>query len=162
EVAPDAALQGPWYTPGKVVLVAPLLAQGRAGGVISFQEDDGVVLLARPEREFIRSAVAQAAIAFENARLYKEIRGFNVVLEQRIAERTQELQIERDTLETLNSIALEISSTLDENLLMQSSLSAIARLVGAQRGSIRLLDRETDQLVDSAVLGRTEGTNYTR
>jgi signal transduction histidine kinase len=154
--------QGRWYRETFVVLAMPLISQASVQGVIVLQELSGQVLNARAEQEFIRSAASQAAIAFESARLYEEVRSFNAVLEQRIAERTHELQVERDTLETLNAIALEISSTLDEHLLMQHSLSAIARLVGAEHGSISLLERETEHLVDRAVLGRTEGVGYTR
>jgi signal transduction histidine kinase len=159
---PDQATQGAWYRAAYVVLVMPLIFQGHASGLIVLQEQGGMALLERSEQEFIRSAASQAAIALENARLYAEVRGFNAVLEQRIAERTNELQVERDTLETLNTIALETSSTLDEHLLMQHSLGAIAQLVDATHGSISLLDRETDQLVVSAVLGRTDNVGYTR
>jgi signal transduction histidine kinase len=159
---PNAQQQGAWFQPGHIVLSMPLMAQGRANGVVSIQESGGEVLMNRAEQEFIRSAANQTATSLENARLYDEIRSFNVVLEQRIAERTHELKLERDTLETLNSIALEISSTLDEHLLMQNSLAAVARLVDAQHGSISLLERETEHLVDRAVLGRTEGVGFTR
>ncbi|HEU5088016.1 MAG TPA: ATP-binding protein, partial [Roseiflexaceae bacterium] len=65
-------------------------------------------------------------------------------------------------LSTLNEIALDISNTLDEHLLMESSLTAIAKLVGATHGSIRLLDRETDQLLSSAILGEGKGDSYVR
>lgn len=162
EHAVVAAEQGAWYRPDHVVVAMPLVTQAHTHGVIVFQEEGGRVILERSEQDFIRSATGQAAIAFESARLYDEVRSFNTVLEQRIAARTHELQVERDTLETLNSIALEISSTLDEHLLMQNSLEAVAHLVGASKGSVNLLDRETDQLVDRAVLGRTEGVGYTR
>src|SRR6266511_3785889 len=84
------------------------------------------------------------------------------VLEQRIAERTRELQLERDTLETLHDIALETTSTLDRDALLESSLGALAKLVGVEHGSIMLVEAETEHLIDCAVLGRKETVGYTR
>lgn len=162
EAAPDAAAQGAWYLAPYAVLAMPLVAQRRVTGVIVLQQPGAERFDDRSEQEFVRSAASQTAIALENARLYDEVRSFNAVLEQHIAERTQELQVERDMLETLNQIALEISSTLDENLLMDSSLEALARLVGVQHGSIMLLERETEHLVDRAVLDSKEDLGYTR
>jgi signal transduction histidine kinase/GAF domain-containing protein len=151
-----------WNPEHCYVVAMPLVAQGKASGVIVLLDSERAVLFDRTEQEFLRSAASQAAISIANARLYDEVRSFNHVLEQRIAERTHELQFERDTLETLNAIALEISSTLDEHLLMEGSLNAVAGLVGASHGSIRLLDRETDQLLASAILGEGRGDSYVR
>ncbi|MFO7166684.1 MAG: GAF domain-containing protein, partial [Chloroflexota bacterium] len=160
--APDPAGQGSWYRPPCAVLAVPLVAQRGVTGVIVLQHPTAEQLMDRAEHEFLRSAASQTAIALENARLYEEVRSFNAVLEQRIAERTRELQLERDMLETLNTIALEISSTLDERLLMESSLAALARLVGVQHGSIMLVEPETEHLVDRAVLGEDKDVGYTR
>jgi signal transduction histidine kinase len=95
----------------------------------------------------VRSVASQAAIALENARLYAEVRAFKVKLEARINERTQELR-------TLNEIALEVNSSLDNDTILNNSLTRLAQLIGVEHGSIMLLDRETDQLINSAVLGR--------
>jgi signal transduction histidine kinase/GAF domain-containing protein len=157
-----AANQGPWHRPGCAVLVAPLLAQHQVLGVIAIQDPSTNAMLDRSQQEFVRSASSQAAIALENTRLYDEVRGFNSVLEQRIAERTRELQRERDTLETLHQIALETSSTLDRDSLLKASLSALADLVGVEHGSIMLVEPETEHLVDCAVLGRKDAIGYTR
>jgi signal transduction histidine kinase len=158
----DAAAQGPWYQAPCAVLAVPLIAQGRVIGVIAIQHPTTDVLLDRSQQDFVKSAASQAAIALENARLYEEVRGFNAVLEQRITERTRELQVERDTLETLYAIALEVSSTLDRDTLLDYSLNALAKLVGVEHGSIMLVEPDTGHLVDYAVLGRKEEIGYTR
>ncbi len=158
----DAARQGPWYQPGCVVLAAPLLVQRQAIGVIAILDPAPEGLLDRSQQDFVKSAASQAAIALENTRLYDEILSFNTVLEQRIADRTRELQMERDTLETLHEIALETSSTLDRDSLLEVSLAALARLVGVQHGSIMLVEEDTEHLIDCAVLGRTGTIGYTR
>ncbi len=134
ELEPDAATQGGWYHAPWVVLAVPLIAQSHAIGVIEIQHSEADPLLARTQHDFVKSVASQAAIAFENARLYEEVRGFNAVLEQRIAERTHELQVERDMLGTLYEIALEVSSTLDLDTLLENSLRALAQLVGVNQG----------------------------
>jgi signal transduction histidine kinase len=162
EPRPDPSAQGEWYHPGHAVLAMPLVSQRRASGVIVLQQPAAEQFDDRAEQEFVRSVASQTAIALENARLYDEVRSFNAVLEQRIAERTEELRVERDMLETLNTIALDISSTLDETLLLNSSLEALAKLAGVEHGSIMLVEPETDHLVDRAVLDEKADLGYTR
>ena len=162
EVEPDALAQGAWYQPGCAVLAVPLIAQSHMIGAIVLQHATTETLLDRSQQEFVKSAASQAAIALENARLYEEVRGFNAVLEQRIAERTRELQVERDMLETLYEIALEVSSTLALDMLLHNSLNALARLVGVENGSIMLVEPDTGHLVHRAVLGERGIVGVTR
>lgn len=158
----DAAQQGPWYQPGFAVLSVPMITQRQVIGVIVIQDRSAQTLQNRSQQDFVKSAASQAAIALENTRLYDEVLSFNSVLEQRIAERTRQLQIERDTLETVHQIAMEISSTLDRDSLLQVSLNALAKLVGVKHGSIMLVEPETDHLVDCAVLDRPGEIGFTR
>lgn len=153
--------QSGWHIPAHAILGIPLVTQRGIAGLIVCQGDEPT-LEDRSQQDFARSVASQAAIALENARLYAEVRAFNAVLEERIAERTRELQIERDTLETLNSIALEVSSSLDGDVIMHNSLGTLAKLIGVEHGSIMLLDRETEQLVDRAMLGKSDDVGYVR
>jgi signal transduction histidine kinase len=162
EIEVDPATQGVWYQPGCAVLATPLVAQRQVTGVIVVQDPSAHGLQDRSQQDFVKSAASQAAIALENTRLYDEVRDFNSVLEQRIAERTRQLQIERDTLETLHDIAVETTSTLDRDALLESSLGALAKLVGVEYGSIMLVEAETEHLIDCAVLGRKDTLGYTR
>ncbi len=50
------------------------------------------------EVDLAQSFARQAAVALQNARLYAETKAFNQVLEQRVQERTQELQLAYDQL----------------------------------------------------------------
>lgn len=150
-----------WYIRGRALLTVPLITQRGAVGVIVCQGSNDI-LNDRSEHQYVRSVAGQAAIALENARLYEEVRAFTAVLEERIDARTRELQVERDTLETLNSIAIEVSGTLDEDVIMENTLNTLAQLISVEHGSIMLIDRETDQLVDRAVLGGGRDVGYTR
>ncbi len=160
--APSGVGQGFWYQPGFAIFAAPMLAQGQAIGVIALQDPDANTLSDRSQQDFVMSVASQSAIALESTRLYNEVLSFNSVLEQRIAERTKQLQMERDTLETVNQIAIETSSTLEHASLIEASLNALAKLVNVQYGSIMLVDPELDQLIDGAVLGRSNDRGFTR
>jgi PAS domain S-box len=149
-----APLQINWRIANLAVLTAPLVTQRGIAGIIVCQGDVHT-LADRSQQEFVRSVANQAAIALENARLYAEVRAFNVKLEARINERTQELR-------TLNEIALEVNSSLDNDTIMNNSLTRLAQLIGVEHGSIMLLDRETDQLINSAVLGRHDNVGSVR
>lgn len=150
-----------WHIPDHAVLGIPLITQRGVSGIIVCQGKEET-LEDRSQQDFARSIASQAAIALENARLYAEVHAFNAMLGERIAERTRELQIERDTLETLNSIALEVSSSLDGDVIMRNSLSTLAKLIGVEHGSIMLLDRETEQLIDRAILEKNKEVGYVR
>ncbi|MGQ9547288.1 MAG: GAF domain-containing protein [Roseiflexus sp.] len=150
-----------WRTTHGAVLTAPLVTQSDAAGVIVCQGDT-LTLADRSQQDFVRSVASQAAIALANARLYDQVRAFNAELEEKIARRTNELKVERDTLETLNEIALEVSSSLDSDVIMNNSLTKLAELIKVEHGSIMLLDRETDQLINRAMLGQQDNVGTIR
>lgn len=162
EEQPDVLQGCAWYLAPCTVLAVPLIARHNTRGVIVLQHPTNVVLSDRSQHEFLISAASQAAISLENARLYEEVRGFNAVLEERIAERTRQLQVERDMLQTLYDIALEVSSTLDLDTLLNSSLNALANQIGVRTGSIMLIEPDTGHLVHRAVLGDKAAVGITR
>jgi signal transduction histidine kinase/putative methionine-R-sulfoxide reductase with GAF domain len=110
--------------------------------------------LAQATEESDAMALSQAALATENARLVDEIRRFNADLELRIAERTHELQAERDRLEMLYQLAMQVGSTLHLDALLHEALALLSQLLNVSHGSVMLLDHETEHLVDRAVLGQ--------
>ena len=160
---PQPAEQGQWYQAPCAVLATPLISQDVVTGMIVVQDADPDLKLGRTQQDFVSAVANQSAITLQNAQLYAEVRDFNAVLEQRITERTRELQLERDMLSTLNQIAFEVSSTLDLDMLLDNSLQALAALLGVDRGSVMLIEDDTDHLVDRAMLGRSKDqVGYTR
>jgi PAS domain S-box-containing protein len=162
EMAPDPASQGAWYQPGCGVMAVPLISQDRALGVILLQEPIETEQLNRSHQSFVSSAASQTAIALQNAGLYEEVRNFNSVLEERITDRTRELQTERDMLDTLRKIALEVGSTLDVNTLLEHCLNLLGEIVGVKHGSVMLIEPETEHLVDRAMLGADRDPGFIR
>jgi len=71
-----------------------------------------------------------AAIAIENARLYEEIHHYAVELETRVAERTAELQAERNRLMTIFDSAGEGIQIMDRNFVITYCNPATERITG--------------------------------
>ncbi|MDI7276690.1 MAG: GAF domain-containing protein, partial [Anaerolineae bacterium] len=65
-------------------------------------------------------------------------------LERQVRERTEALQVERDKLAALNTIAETVSHSLLAEEVMASALEAVLKLTGLQAGWITLYDRATE------------------
>lgn len=161
-IQPDAAQQGPWLLPDCGVLAMPMLVSERVMAVVGLQDTDPINHL-RLQQDLVQAVVNQTAIALQNARLYTEVRALNVELERRVAERTRELQDEKDRLATIHQISVEVSSTLDLDSLLETSLQILADITRAERASIMLVEQDGSLLVTRKVLG-VEGDpqNYVR
>jgi signal transduction histidine kinase len=151
--APQPASQGDWYQQGCGVLALPMLVNEQVVAVVTLQDPDPVVQL-RYQQDLVQGVIGQAAIALQNAQLYAEVRSLNVALEQRVAERTRELQDEKDGLATIHAIASEVSQTLDLDNLLNASLQRLAQITQAEHASIMLVEEDDSSLlVTRAVLG---------
>ncbi|MEI8307342.1 MAG: ATP-binding protein [Chloroflexales bacterium] len=153
EITPDATLQGAWYRSGCGVMSLPMLLHDKVIGVVTLQDPNPVEQL-RYQQDLVQGVISQAAIAIQNANLYTEVRSLNVELEQRVEERTRELQTEKDRLATINEISVEVSSTLDLSVLLNTSLTVLANISQAEHASIMLVEQDDSSLlVTRAVYG---------
>lgn len=159
---PDTAMQGPWYLASCGVMALPLIVKDKATGVVVLQDPHPEERFSRSQQDLARALINQSAIALENARLYSKIREFNTELEQLVAKRTSEVQAEKDRLRTVHEISTEISSTLDLDMLLDTSLNALARITNVEYGSIMLLETDTGHLVNRAALGHDSVNTFTR
>jgi signal transduction histidine kinase len=162
EPKPPAATQGSWYQTGCGVFALPINVKGQLLGVVAVQDSVPEERLSRSQQNLALAVVNQAAIAIENARLYARIRQFNTELEGLVAQRTSELQEEKERLATIHEISTEISSTLDLDMLLQTSLEALARITQVEYGSIMLVEADTGHLVNRAMLGQGKINAFTR
>jgi PAS domain S-box-containing protein len=140
---------------GSAWLVAPLVLKGEARGVVVLG-GAGVRPFDRNQVDLVESIVRQAAIALENARLFAEVRALNQDLENRVAMRTRELAEETERVESLYTIARELTFSLDLDKVLDRTLHNITRAVGANHGSIMLLDPVANHLVYRARQGGRE------
>jgi len=99
----------------------------------------------------------QAAIAIENAQLIDRLNAFNEELELQVNRRTQELRAESKRVDTLYTIARELSSSLNLDRVLNEALNRIHETIPVTRGSILLIDDATGYLSYRAAIGRPRG-----
>jgi PAS domain S-box-containing protein len=130
---------------------APLLLNNEVIGVLTvdshkfgaYSWDDAMVAFA---------LASQGAQAIRNGRLFDELRRARDELEQRVIERTAALAMEKERLEIIHRITLELTATLDLEEILQKTLRLIAGAVGVRRASIMLRDPGQGELICRAVL----------
>jgi len=88
----------------------------------------------------------QAIVAIQNGRLFAETQNLASQLEIRVIERTAQLQREQQNTETLLRILTEVSSSLDLDRALNRTLSLLNEAVGAEQGTIMLLQAEDNLL----------------
>ena len=110
--------------PTRAILSVPLLAQDKVIGVISAQSRDPDIYSAE-DQIFLETLASEAAVAFENARLFEELR-------RRLAE-----------LESLSQVSISMTSALDLQPLLENILAA-ARIAipAAEKGTILLAESD--------------------
>lgn len=112
---------------------------------------------------------SQASQAIQNARLFERITNIaaeleeaNTELERRVTERTSDLEAEKQRLEAVHTITLELTSTLHMDEILSKALKMVCQTIGAARGSVMLRDPQTGELICRAVLyddGEVRGEN---
>lgn len=88
----------------------------------------------------------QASIALESARLFAETQRLAEELEKRVVERTAELEREKANTETLLRILSEVSASLDLDRALSRTLALLNEAVGAEQGTIMLLQADDNLL----------------
>lgn len=117
-------------------IALPLISGGGSLGVIGLytplirQEK-----ITEKEMGLLMALANQAAVAIENARLYEETR-----------ESERKLKASNDDLRILNRVALDISSGLDLQELIEKTVTNAIDLVAADVGTIGLYNEESGRL----------------
>jgi len=138
------------------LLMLPLVAGDRVTGLLEL-----VQTTHRPfkkaELQLAQTLANQAAVAIENARLFEQVRSYRDELELRVEERTQALEEERDRVETLYRITSELGASLDLDRVLNRALTLVLDAVGSERGSVFMLDPQTDRIIHKAALWSEPG-----
>lgn len=128
--APDV-LEDPRYVPNvastRSELALPLITSNGVIGALDLQSTD-VDAFSEQSRRILMSFAEQAAVAIENIKLYDEIRRYSVELEDRVRERTAELNRVKDRAEAIlnNSNDAIIMARIDGTI--QQTNRAFGRL----------------------------------
>ncbi|MCZ6679505.1 MAG: AAA family ATPase [Candidatus Poribacteria bacterium] len=102
----------------KSVLCAPLIHQGKLSGIV-YLENNLTTSTFTPDRlQVMKMLCSQIAISLENAQLYAQLEAYNQTLEDRVKERTQELQ---DALHQLKET--------QNQLIIKGKMAALGKLV---------------------------------
>ncbi len=142
------------------VLVLPL-ASGTELRCALFIQMPAHTRFSPAEVELALTVANQASIALESARLFDETQRMAEELEQRVVERTAELEREKANTETLLRILSEVSASLDLDRALSRTLALLNDAVGAEQGTVMLLQSEDNLLHYRAGYGYLTGKTPT-
>jgi PAS domain S-box-containing protein len=135
------------------LLLIPIRATETTQGIVELDNFNTVSAFSEEDQALIESLTQQIALALENARLYAESRRINEELEQRVAERTQELAREHQFTQILLKISTELSSSLDLDMVLNRSLTMLNEATGAEQCNILIARPPEPDLVYRAGAG---------
>lgn len=127
------------------VMAVPMVLGERVFGMLSAQSyrpND----YTEEDLQILSTLANQAVVSIQNGRLFGETQRLAQELEQRVIERTAQLQQEQQNTETLLRILTEVSSSLDLDRALNRTLSLMNDAVGADQGTIMLLNAEDNLL----------------
>ncbi|CAG1011777.1 Alkaline phosphatase synthesis sensor protein PhoR [Anaerolineales bacterium] len=129
----------------KSIVAVPMILGGRTLGMLSVQSYQADVYT-EEDVQILGTLANQAIVAIQNGRLFAETQNLASQLEIRVVERTAQLQREQQNTETLLRILQEVSSSLDLDRALNRTLSLLNEAVGAEQGTIMLLQAEDNLL----------------
>lgn len=127
------------------ILAVPMTLSGRTVGMLSAQSYQPNVY-SEDDLQILSTLANQAAVAIQNGRLFNETERLAQELERRVIERTAQLQREQQNTETLLRILTEVSSSLDLDRALNRTLALLNDAIGAEQGTIMLLNAEDNLL----------------
>jgi GAF domain-containing protein len=140
----DTVVYGKPDTPLSILAV-PMTLSGKTVGMLSAQSYQPNVY-SEDDLQILSTLANQAAVAIQNGRLFNETERLARELEVRVVERTAQLQREQQNTETLLHILTEVSSSLDLDRALNRTLALLNDAIGAEQGTIMLLNAEDNLL----------------
>jgi GAF domain-containing protein/nitrogen-specific signal transduction histidine kinase len=127
------------------ILAVPMILGGKTIGMLSAQSYEANVYT-EDDLQILSTLANQAIVAIQNGRLFNETQRLAEQLEQRVVERTAQLQREQQNTETLLRILTEVSSSLDLDRALNRTLALLNDAIGAEQGTIMLRSVEDNML----------------
>lgn len=127
------------------IVAVPMNLGGKTLGMLSAQSY--LPDIYTPEDMQILGTLAnQAIIAIQNGKLFVETQKLAAEQEARVQERTAQLNREKQNTDTLLRILTEVSSSLDLDRTLNRTLSLLNDTLGAEQGTILLVNPEDNLL----------------
>ncbi|MGE5248995.1 MAG: GAF domain-containing protein [Bacteroidota bacterium] len=126
-------------------LAVPMTMRGRVLGVLSAQSYRPNAYT-QEDMQILGTLASQAIVAIQNGRLFAETQRLAQEMEQRVIDRTAQLQREQQNTETLLHILTEVSSSLDLDRALNRTLALLNDATGAEQGTIMLLQADDNLL----------------
>ena len=123
------------------IVAVPMTLGSKVLGMLSVQSYQAHVYT-EEDMQILGTLANQAIVAIQNGRLFAETQNLAAQLEARVIERTSQLQREQQNTETLLHILTEVSSSLDLDRALNRTLSLLNDAIGAEQGTILLLNVE--------------------
>jgi PAS domain S-box-containing protein len=136
------------YTLGEQVktwLGVPLMVRGVTMGVLSVQSYRANAF-GETELRLLGQVGNQLAVALDNARLFENAQVYAADMAQRVSERTRELEKEHNRSQTLLRIITELSASLDQDMVLNRTLTILNETIKAQYSLIVLVHPEKREL----------------
>lgn len=127
------------------IIAVPMFVGNKALGMLSVQSYQPGVYT-QEDVQILGTLANQAIVAIQNGRLFAETQSLAAELDVRVTERTAQLQREQQNTETLLHILTEVSSSLDLDRALNRTLSLLNNAIGAEQGTIMLLQAEDNLL----------------
>ncbi len=121
------------------ILAVPLVLGGRPRGMLSVQSYQENAYT-EEDLNLLMTLANQAAVAINNAQLFSQLNQLTEDLEARVIERTAELDAARRHTEFLLKAFTEVSSSLDLEHSLRRTLELLHEAIGAEQGTIMMLD----------------------
>lgn len=123
-------------------ICAPLIVRSEQIGVLYVDAKDSIKSFTEKDVDFFEALTGQASIAIQNARLLSKLSNSNRILRRKVSE-----------LEAMFAVSQSLSFGEDQAEVLETVLDQAIRVVGSQRGSIMLLDTNTEELEVSVLRG---------
>lgn len=136
------------------IAVLPLMIRDEMFGlveVLTLATDpvEGASGLSPDQLQLLGAVINQGSIALEIAHLFEE-------LDERVAHRTRALAEESERVKILLRITTELTTSLERDRVLNKALQLVNDVVHSQRGTILLVDEESNELIIQAGFGLEE------
>ncbi|NJN79725.1 MAG: GAF domain-containing protein [Anaerolineales bacterium] len=127
------------------IVAVPMILGGKALGMLSAQSYLPHVYT-EEDMQILGTLANQAIVAIQNGKLFAETQTLASEQEARVEERTAQLNQEKQNTDTLLRILTEVSSSLDLDRTLNRTLSLLNDTLGAEQGTILLVNPEDNLL----------------